>query len=61
MPQIFLDGRAIAAKDGQTVLAAALESGVDLPYFCYHPALSIAGSCRVCVVQVEGRSWVEIA
>jgi NADH-quinone oxidoreductase subunit G len=61
MPQIFVDGRAIAAKDGQTVLAAALESGVDLPYFCYHPALSIAGSCRVCVVQVEGRSWVEIA
>ena len=61
MPQIFVDGRAIAAKDGQTVLAAALEHGVDLPYFCYHPALSVAGSCRVCVVQVEGRSWVEIA
>jgi NADH-quinone oxidoreductase subunit G len=61
MPQIFVDGHAVDAKDGQTVLAAALESGVDLPYFCYHPALSVAGSCRVCVVQVEGRSWVEIA
>ena len=61
MPQLFIDGRAIEARDGQTVLAAALEHGVDLPYFCYHPALSVAGSCRVCVVQVEGRSWVEIA
>ena len=42
------------------MLEAAIANGCDLPYFCYHPALSIAGSCRVCVVQVEGRSWVEI-
>ena len=61
MPAIFVDGREIQADKGQTVLQAALAAGCDLPYFCYHPALSIAGSCRVCVVQVEGRSWVEIA
>ncbi|MFO1304668.1 MAG: 2Fe-2S iron-sulfur cluster-binding protein [Burkholderiales bacterium] len=61
MPTIFVDGREIQADKGQTVLEAALAAGCDLPYFCYHPALSIAGSCRVCVVQVEGRSWVEIA
>jgi NADH-quinone oxidoreductase subunit G len=61
MPQIFVDGREVTAEAGQTVLQAALASGCELPYFCYHPALSVAGSCRVCVVQVEGRSWVEIA
>jgi NADH-quinone oxidoreductase subunit G len=61
MPTIFVDGREIQADTGQTVIQAALAAGVDLPYFCYHPALSVAGSCRVCVVQVEGRSWVEIA
>jgi len=61
MPTIYVDGREIQADKGQTVLQAALAAGCDLPYFCYHPALSIAGSCRVCVVQVEGRSWVEIA
>jgi NADH-quinone oxidoreductase subunit G len=61
MPTIFVDGREIQADKGQTVLQAAIAAGCDLPYFCYHPALSIAGSCRVCVVQVEGRSWVEIA
>ena len=61
MPQIFVDGREIQAQAGQSVLAAALANGCELPYFCYHPALSVAGSCRVCVVQVEGRSWVDIA
>jgi NADH-quinone oxidoreductase subunit G len=61
MPTIFVDGREITADKGQSVLEAALAAGCDLPYFCYHPALSVAGSCRVCVVQVEGRSWVEIA
>ena len=61
MPEIFIDGRSIQAESGQTVLQAALAQGHEIPYFCYHPALSIAGNCRVCVVQVEGRSWVEIA
>jgi NADH-quinone oxidoreductase subunit G len=61
MPEIFIDGTAIQAARGQTVLEAALAHGHEIPHFCYHPALSIAGSCRVCVVQVEGRSWVEIA
>jgi NADH-quinone oxidoreductase subunit G len=61
MPDFFIDGRPVRAESGQTVLQAALASGVEIPYFCYHPSLSIAGSCRVCVVQVEGRSWVEIA
>ena len=60
MPTFFVDGRQIEASAGQSVLEAAIANGCDLPYFCYHPALSVAGSCRVCVVQVEGRSWVEI-
>jgi NADH-quinone oxidoreductase subunit G len=61
MPEIFIDGKPIQAESGRSVLEAALAHGHDIPYFCYHPHLSVAGSCRVCVVQVEGRSWVEIA
>ena len=61
MPEIFINGHAVQAENGQTVLQAALAHGHEIPYFCYHPRLSVAGSCRVCVVQVEGRSWVEIA
>jgi NADH-quinone oxidoreductase subunit G len=61
MPTIFIDGRPIEADSRQTVIEAALANGVDIPHFCWHPQLSIAGNCRICVVQVEGRSWVEIA
>ena len=61
MPEIFINGHAIKAERGQTVLEAALAHGHEIPYFCYHPKLSVAGNCRLCVVQVEGRSWVEIA
>ena len=61
MPEIFIDGTPVQAESGQTVLQAALGAGREIPCFCYHPALSVAGNCRVCVVQVEGRSWVEIA
>src|SRR5206468_4872190 len=53
--------QSIHAERGQTVLEAALAHGADIPCFCYHPKLSVAGNCRLCVVQVEGRSWVEIA
>ena len=42
-------------------MQAAVAHGIAIPYFCWHPALSIAGNCRICAVQVEGRSWVEIA
>ena len=42
-------------------MQAALAHGIEIPYFCWHPELSVAGNCRICVVQVEGRSWVEIA
>ncbi len=61
MPEIFVNGQSIQAERGQSVLQAALAHGHEIPHFCYHPALSVAGNCRICVVQVEGRSWVEIA
>jgi NADH-quinone oxidoreductase subunit G len=61
MPEIFINGTAIRAERNQTVIEAALAAGIEIPYFCWHPKLSIAGNCRICAVQVEGRSWVEIA
>ena len=61
MPEIFINGKAIRAERNQTVMEAALANGFEIPYFCWHPQLSIAGNCRICAVQVEGRSWVEIA
>ena len=61
MPQIFLDGQPFQARTDQTVLQVADEHGIFIPRLCWHPRLSIAGNCRICVVQVEGRSWVEIS
>jgi NADH-quinone oxidoreductase subunit G len=61
MPRIYIDGRPIDAQAGQTVKQAAVAAGIEIPAFCWHPNLSVSGSCRVCAVQVEGRSWVEIS
>jgi NADH-quinone oxidoreductase subunit G len=61
MPEIFINGQSVMAGDNQTVMEAAREHGFFIPYFCWHPKLSVAGNCRICAVQVEGRSWVEIA
>ena len=54
--EVRIDGKVIEAKDGETVLQAALRSGVDIPYFCFHRSLSISGNCRMCLVKIEGVS-----
>jgi NADH-quinone oxidoreductase subunit G len=50
---LTIDGRAITVEKGKTVLQAAVESGISVPYYCYHPGISIDGSCRVCIVKIE--------
>jgi NADH-quinone oxidoreductase subunit G len=50
---LTIDGRPVTAEKGRTVLQAAIESGVKIPYYCYHPGLGIDGSCRVCIVKIE--------
>jgi NADH-quinone oxidoreductase subunit G len=50
---LTIDGRQLSVEKGKTVLQAALENGISVPYYCYHPGLGIDGSCRVCVVKVE--------
>jgi NADH-quinone oxidoreductase subunit G len=50
---LTIDGRQVTAEKGKTVLQAAIESGIRIPYYCYHPGLGIDGSCRVCIVKIE--------
>jgi len=52
MPQIIIDGRTIEAAPGQTIIEAALDNGITIPHFCWHPALTVAGNCRMCLVNV---------
>jgi formate dehydrogenase alpha subunit len=49
-----IDGRTVDARQGQTVLEAAQDAGITIPTLCYHRDLSVDGSCRLCVVEVEG-------
>ncbi|MCX6544981.1 MAG: molybdopterin-dependent oxidoreductase [Acidobacteria bacterium] len=48
-----IDGREITTEKGKTILHAALDNGISIPYYCYHPGLGVDGSCRVCIVKVE--------
>ncbi len=53
--RLTIDGREIAAKPGQSVLEAALAAGVYIAHLCHHHDLPSAGSCRLCVVEIDGR------
>ncbi len=50
---IYLDLKEHDVPAGCTVLQACEEAGIDIPRFCYHDRLSIAGNCRMCLVEVE--------
>jgi NADH-quinone oxidoreductase subunit G len=53
MPITFtIDGKKVTGEKGETVLPVALRNGIDVPYFCYHPGLSLSGNCRMCLVRV---------
>ncbi len=53
MINIEIDGKRIETENGSTVIEAAHQAGISIPHFCYHKKLSIAASCRMCLVQVE--------
>ncbi|MFN0057347.1 MAG: 2Fe-2S iron-sulfur cluster-binding protein [Planctomycetota bacterium] len=48
-----LNGTPVRSPAGATILEAALSHGIDLPHFCYHPGLSVAGNCRICLVETN--------
>ena len=60
-PKITIDGKEIAVAEGTTVIQAAEKLGIFVPRYCYHPGLSIAGNCRICLVDVEKTPKLQIA
>jgi NADH-quinone oxidoreductase subunit G len=58
---LTIDGRALTVETGKTVLEAALENGISIPYYCYHPRLGVDGSCRVCLVKIEKMAKLQTA
>lgn len=53
MPKLKVNNIEVEVEDGLTVLQACEKAGVEIPRFCYHEKLSIAGNCRMCLVEME--------
>ena len=54
MTKILVDGVEVDVPPEFTLLQACEEAGAEVPRFCYHERLSIAGNCRMCLVEVKG-------
>ena len=53
MPKITIDEQEIEFAAGIPVLQAALDAGLDIPHYCYHPGLSVVASCRLCLMEMK--------
>ena len=53
MPKITIDNKEYEFENGMTVMQACEQAGTEIPRFCYHEKLSIAGNCRMCLVEME--------
>ncbi len=53
MPKVTINGKEIEVEPGTNLIEAASRLGIEIPHYCYHPGLSIAGQCRLCMVDIE--------
>eukprot|EP00842_Homolaphlyctis_polyrhiza_P005297 jgi/Hompol1/5769/HPOL_004722-RA len=51
--ELFIDGKPVKIEAGSAVIQACEKAGVDVPRFCYHERLGVAGNCRMCLVELE--------
>ncbi len=61
MPTFTINGMTATVENGTTILTAAKQLGIEIPHYCYHPRLSIAGNCRMCLVEVEKFPKLQVA
>ncbi len=53
MPKIEIDNKPLEVPSGTTLIEAAKRLNIDIPHYCYHPGLTVVGSCRMCQVELE--------
>ncbi|MFZ5475561.1 MAG: 2Fe-2S iron-sulfur cluster-binding protein [Myxococcota bacterium] len=61
MPKVKINDVEVEVPAGTNMIEAAKQVGVEIPHYCYHPHLSIAGNCRMCLVEVVGGRGPDIA
>lgn len=54
MTVLYINDQEVTVPAGTSILEACRENNVEVPYFCYHPELSVAANCRMCLVEIEG-------
>src|SRR3954464_13598706 len=53
MPKCMIDGREVEFTPGQNLIEVARKAGIKVPYYCYHPGLTVVAQCRMCAVEIE--------
>jgi NADH-quinone oxidoreductase subunit G len=61
MAKLTIEGKTVEVENGTTVIRAAAQAGIEIPHFCWHPGLSVAGNCRMCLVEIEKMPKLAIA
>ncbi len=61
MPKVTIEGKTVEVENGTTIIRAAAQAGIEIPHFCWHPGLSVAGNCRMCLVEIEKMPKLAIA
>ncbi len=59
--KLTIDGQEVTTTKGKNVIQVAAEMGIAIPHYCYHPKLSIAGNCRMCLIEIEKMPKLQIA
>ena len=61
MPKITIDGQQAEFEEGLRIIRAAERLGIEIPHYCWHPGLTVAGNCRMCLVEIEKVPKLQIA
>lgn len=61
MITLTIDGRKVQVVEGTTIFQAAEQMGISIPHFCYHRAFEPEGTCRMCLVEIEGAPKLELS
>ena len=61
MPKCTIDGKTVEFAAGTNLIEVAKTVGIEIPYYCYHPAMSVVAQCRMCAVEIEGMPKLQTA
>lgn len=61
MPKCTINGKEVEVSEGKTIIQAMQENDLGIAHYCYHPGLSVAGVCRLCMIEIEGNPRPQIA